>query len=126
MMRIALFGQPGSGKSTIARKLAQKLHCKVIEASNAVIFPIAANLKTLPKEKKLLTSLSTLARKKHPKITREMAMQTFARLKDTYSPDFIARALHELYVEHPKKACIVFSGMRGLDNAKYCRLHNED
>ncbi len=52
-------------------------------------------------------------------------MDTFARLRKKYPHDFIARALHKLHVENYKFKNIIFSGLRGLDNSKYCRLHND-
>lgn len=125
MDRIAIFGQPGSGKSTIGKKLAKDLNCRVIEASEAVIFPIASNYKIIQKEEDILENLSEISKDKPPKISRKMAMETFSRLKNNCSPDFIAKALHRIYVDNPKYKCIIFSGLRGLDNARYCRLHND-
>lgn len=125
MLRIAIFGPPGSGKSTIAKIVAERINCTIIEASTAVVFPISSHFETLPQEERLLESLKMLSKKKQQKVTREKAMQTFVRLKESYSPDFIAKALHYLYVKNSKNKCLIFSGLRGLDNAKYCRLHND-
>lgn len=125
MNRIAIFGEPGIGKTTTAKKIASIAHCKIIEASKAIIYPIAANFKKLPKEDYLLKNLVSLSNKKYKKVSREKAMEIFIRLKNTYSPDFIAKALHEFYVKNYKCKSVIFSGLRGLDNAKYCRLHND-
>ena len=125
MNRIAIFGEPGSGKTTTAKNLQRILGCRLVEASEAVVFPIAANFETLPKENYLWEKLKEISKKKYEKVSRETAMATFVRLKEKYSPDFIAKALHKLYVQSPQYKCVVFSGLRGLDNAKYCRLHND-
>ena len=122
MSRVSIFGQPGSGKTTLAKAIAKKSGYKIIEASVSVVFPIASNFEKLPKEEYLLKNIS---KKKSKKISREKAMETFSKLKNTYSPDFIARALNKLYAEKPKPKNTIFSGLRGLDNAKYCRLHND-
>lgn len=128
MERIAIFGEPGSGKTTVAKEFAKRVNCKIVEASEAVVFPLAL-CKKLPKEKYVLENLSLFLEKKHEKVSREKARNTFVRLQDAYSPDFIARVLHARYVQDSKEKmtydCIVFSGLRGLDNAKYCRLHND-
>ncbi|MCX6715269.1 MAG: AAA family ATPase [Candidatus Uhrbacteria bacterium] len=124
MIRIALFGQPGSGKSTLAQNIAERLHARVIEASTAVVFPIAAHVKKLPNEETLIEQLRQLSKRKSF-ASREDAMNMFDRLRLKYGADFIARALHELFLENSKQPTLVFSGLRGIDNAKYCRLHND-
>ncbi len=124
MIRIALFGEPGSGKTTIAEELAKKTGYRVIEASKAVIFPLGS-FQQLPQEEQALQQLPQLLQKKHNKITREKARDIFSQIKKTYSPDFIAKALHILYVDKSKARGIIFSGLRGIDNARYCRLHND-
>lgn len=127
MNRIVLFGEPGSGKTTVAKILARKLHCQIIEASQAVIFPIASHFHKLPSEEKIIKNLPLLLKKKQKKISREKAREIFLNLSKSYSPDFIAKTLHKLYVnnQNSMQKCLIFSGMRGLENAKYCRLHND-
>lgn len=124
MTRIVFFGQPGSGKSTLANQVAERLGVDVIEASTAVVFPIAADRKKLPSETTLIERLKLLS-KRTSIVSREEAMKTFDQLRIKYGSDFIARALHALFVEGSKKSNLVFSGMRGIDNATYCRLHND-
>jgi broad-specificity NMP kinase len=125
MTRIAIFGEPGTGKTTTAKRIAKALKCKVIEASEAVIFPIASNSEELPGESRLLEELDRISKKPAKAVSREKAMETFVRLKETCSADFIAKALHRLYANNPEYGNIVFTGLRGLDNARYCRLHND-
>ncbi len=125
MNRIAIFGEPGTGKTTTVKKIAKLINCKIIEASKAVVFPIALNFEKLPREDYLLRELDKISKKRSRKVSREMAMNTFIRLKETYSPDFIARVLHEIYVKNSEYKSVIFSGLRGLDNVNYCRLHND-
>jgi broad-specificity NMP kinase len=123
MSRVAIFGEPTSGKSSVAESLAQELDCKLVEASKEIVFPIACHFSNLPNEKELLESLPKLDLSRD--IDRKKARHTFQQLKEKYSPEFIAKALHMLYVRHPNFPYVIFSGLRGLDNAKYCRLHND-
>ena len=46
------------------------------------------------------------------------------KLKLKYGLDFIAKSLHELYTKNSAQP-IILSGLRGIENAKYCRLHND-
>jgi shikimate kinase len=129
MGRIALFGPPGSGKSSIAENISKVKGFKVVEGSKAVIYPIA-NIKKLPEEKRLLQKLCRISDKAGSvrgfiKTDRTKARNLFKIIEGKYSPDFIAKALHEIYVKNPKYKSIIFSGMRGLKNAEYCRLHND-
>ena len=118
-------GEPGSGKSTLARKVARKMRGQVVEASKAVIFSVAAISGRLPGEETLLRGFRARAIKKSAGISREQALATFFRIKDVYSSDFIAQALHARYVEQPNPKTIVVSGLRGFENAAYCKLHND-
>jgi len=125
MPRIVLVGEPGSGKSTVANELARLTGATVIEASTAVIYPIAAIAGKLPKEETLLERFASGSKTRSAHLTREQARATFERISKTYSPDFIARALHARYVEPSREKTVIFSGLRGFDNAAYCRLHND-
>src|SRR3989338_2314513 len=64
MLCIAFFGQPGSGKSTLAKQVAMHLRTRVVEASTAVVFPIAAHVEKLPSEARLIEQLRQLANRK--------------------------------------------------------------
>ncbi len=124
MERIALFGPPGSGKSSIARELAAQAGWLKVEASEAIVFPLAA-LDELPDGREVMDYLRNALKEERPRVERERAMATFARLRDAYSPDFIARALHEIYTDGPTHDRIVFSGLRGFENAVYCSTHGD-
>ena len=126
MIRIAFFGPPGSGKSTLAKEIAKRLRRRILEASETVIVPLAS-LKRFPKKERLFELLKNRAQgrsKKNHAVTREEAMRLFSTIKSTYAPDAIAEALHEI-VNGRNDACVILSGLRGLENARYCRLHND-
>ncbi|MBU0625552.1 AAA family ATPase [Patescibacteria group bacterium] len=124
MPRIVLLGEPGSGKSTLAKEISRHIRAVLIESSTAVIYPIAA-LSYLPNEKTLLNKLGRLSTHKPTSVSRERAVEIYRLVSETYSSDFIARALHHRYLEQSAKRTIIFSGLRGYDNATYCRLHND-
>ncbi|HLC51794.1 MAG TPA: AAA family ATPase [Candidatus Nanoarchaeia archaeon] len=125
MNRIAIFGEPGTGKTKTSEEIAKQGSFKIIEASKEIIFPIALNFKKFPSEDYLLYKLPKLLEKGKKEVSREKARDTFSLLKKNYSPDFIARALHKIYVKNKSSNSLILSGLRGLDNAKYCRLHND-
>lgn len=121
---IVIFGEPATGKSTIARKISTKIpNCKIIEASTHLIFPIAHYFKKLPTNSQMLLSeLKKIVIKKldnRAKISRREAREIFLSLKKHYSPSFIAEALNNLYLGTYPTKLIVFSGVRGYENAKY-------
>jgi tRNA(Ile)-lysidine synthase TilS/MesJ/adenylate kinase family enzyme len=122
--RISIFGHPGSGKSTIATFISKRLKCPIIEASTDLIFPLAKNFSTLPTESVLLSKFAKISKKK-TRLTRENARNYFVLLSNKYGKDFIARALHEVYTNRSNKKCILLAGIRGYENAEYCRLHND-
>lgn len=120
---IVIFGEPAAGKTTIAKELAAKiLNFKIIEASRGLIFPITYYFKELPRDSEILISrLKQLSCKKLPKykITREKAREIFSSLRKQYHPSFIAEALDKLYSERYPKNPLIFTGVRGYENAEY-------
>ncbi len=124
MYRVVFFGEPGSGKTTLSARIAKELGLPVVEASQEVIFPVAA-LKTLPKEEELIAYLAGQTASANVPVSREIARRTFSALRETYGGEIIAKVLHAKFVEVPQKESCIFSGLRGLDNARFCRLHND-
>lgn len=118
-------GEPGSGKSTLAKLVVQKINGVVIEASRSVVFPIAALSGRLPGEEALLQQFRAHSIKRSAGIDREQAMAAFSRIRNAYSSDFIAKALHARYVDQSSRKTFIVSGLRGVENAAYCRLHND-
>jgi len=123
--KIAIFGEPLTGKSTIAEELNKKIKdLKVVEASANLIYLIANNFKKLPsKENVLISKLKDAFNKKSSKrkISREKAREIFSFLRNKYSVNFIGKALDEIYSKEEK---ILLSGLRGYKNASY--LKNKD
>lgn len=118
-------GEPGSGKSALAKELARVTRGVVVEASVSVVYPIAAARGRFPNENALLQKFAAGTMNKAARVSRSQAMATFFRIREKYSPDFIARALHARYVKSSVQKTIIFSGLRGVENATYCRLHND-
>lgn len=122
--RISLFGHPGSGKSTVASLVSKKLKCKTIEASTDLLFPLINKFPILPKESVLISKFARSSGDQ-AKPTREESRDYFTLLSNKYGKEFIARALHEVYAKDSNQKCVLLSGIRGYENAKYCRLHND-
>jgi len=117
---VVLTGEPGSGKSTVARELRKKIKgAKVIEAS-FIIYSASLFYPNLP------DSANSLLRKikaKNPasnptKVSRKLARKIASKLQTKYSKDFVARALEYLYIKGSRRPVII-AGLRGYYNAKY-------
>lgn len=124
MYRIAFFGEPGTGKSSLAKAVALQLDLSIVEASEEVIYPAAA-LKALPSESAFIAHLVSKTGQVYAPISRDSARETSARLRDAYSPDIVAKVLHAKFVDRPEAKSGIFAGMRRFENAQYCRLHND-
>lgn len=122
---IVIFGEPATGKSTVAQKIATKIpNCKIIEVSTSLIFPISRYFKKLPSSPGILLSeLKKILGKKlnsRTTISREKAREIFFSLGKQYSSaSFIAEALDKLYSKQYRNTLLIFSGVRGYENAKY-------
>ncbi len=124
LKNIVIFGEPVTGKSTIARKLASKIpNCKIIEASSGLIFPVASYFKKLPvKSKPFINKLKEIVDKKlgsQIPISRGVARKIFLSLSKRYSSSVIAEALATIYSEKYPDKFLIFTGVRGFENARY-------
>ncbi|MBU1091510.1 AAA family ATPase, partial [Patescibacteria group bacterium] len=122
---IVIFGEPTTGKSTIAKKLTSKLKAyKIIEASTDFIFPVldyCKNKKLPDNQNSLISGVKKILREKSNKkdADRKEAVKLFSRLSKKYSPEFISMALEKIYAKKSSDSGLVFTGLRGLNNAKY-------
>ena len=126
LKNIAIFGEPATGKSTLAKKLASKIpNCKIIEASTGLIFPIAANFKKLPDNSEtLINKLKKIVDKRldsQIQINRKTARKIFFALKKQYHPHFVAEALNTIYSQKYSGKTLIFTGVRGSGNAEYLK-----
>ncbi|MGD0728707.1 MAG: AAA family ATPase [Candidatus Micrarchaeaceae archaeon] len=117
---IILFGEPGSGKSTIAKELRKQIkNSKVVEASN-LIYSVSVFYPYLPNSTQVL--LHKLKNQNFElnsvKTNREKARNINSKLQSKYSKDFIGKALDYLYISN-NKGTLILSGARGYDTAKY-------
>jgi len=129
LKNIVIFGEPGTGKSTVARKLAFEIpDCKTIEASSGLIFPVASHFNKLPvNPKKFINKLKELVDKKlgsQITISREVARKIFFSLSKCYSPSIIAEALVTIYSEKYPDKPLIFTGVRGYKNAHYFKKND--
>src|SRR5258708_1626649 len=108
---IAVFGAPGSGKTTIAKLLLQAFpDAKHIEAFDTVINPAFFIKAKLPKdEPKFIQVIARMGGKKvKTSITRDEARNFFSYLKNRYSSSVIAKTLVEIHQKKfPKKFIII-------------------
>ncbi|MBI4991728.1 MAG: AAA family ATPase [Candidatus Harrisonbacteria bacterium] len=123
---IAIFGAPGSGKTTLAKYLlAEFPAAKYIEASTYIIKPAAAIADKLPRgENSFLRAIKKIYKKPFmARLEREEARNLFTYLKNKYSPAVIAKTLIYLHEKDFSKKFVIISGTRGYRNAVYLKNH---
>lgn len=122
---IVIFGEPTTGKSTVAKKLVSKLKgYKIIEASTDFIYPALdyyKNRKLPDNPNSLISSVKKILKKRGNKknVNRQEAVELFSLLSKKYSSGFISMAIEKIYTKKSSSSGLIFTGLRGLDNAKY-------
>src|SRR3989344_2067468 len=112
---IAVFGAPGSGKTTIAKLfLAFFSDAKYIEAFDTVINPAASIKEKLPEnESGFVQQIHKLYGKKiNQKIDRKKARNFFNYLKNRYSSAVIAKTIIHIHQKVFSKKFVVVAGIR--------------
>ena len=123
---VALFGPPGSGKTTIANALAQSLpHAIHIEASDYVVKPAFAIRDSLPEtERDFINIISSgQIEKVHVQISREQARNFFTILKERYSASLIAKTIISIHGKMFLNKLLIIAGTRGYQSAVYFKKH---
>ena len=119
---IAIFGAPGSGKTTVAKLfLASFPASKHIEAFDAVINPAIHIKKKLPKsEGDFVRQINKIYNSKiRQKTNREEARIFFTYLKNRYSSAIIAKAIIYIHKKRFSNRFVVVAGIRGFRNSTY-------
>lgn len=118
---IAVFGAPGSGKTTIAKFLAKSFSgSKRVEASRLVINPAVALKEKLPlTEADFIRLVSKTSKKHFQGIPRDESRKMFARLKNRYSSAIIAKTLIYLHRKRFANKFLIVAGIRGYRNSTY-------
>lgn len=119
---IAVFGAPGSGKTTIAALLLASFPAvKLIEASQVVIYTAASFRNNFPEsEKRFIAAVQQQYTKNIARrLSREEARNLFVYLKNRFSPSVIAKALLHIHRKNFPKKFVIISGIRGFRNAMH-------
>ena len=114
---IAIFGLPGSGKTAIAKALAETINIKFYEASKCIIYPLANKIipDTDDELIKLLLSRDSAESGNIPTISRTTARKIYSDLVSKHGENIIGRII----VDKMFQDASIITGLRGVSNAKY-------
>lgn len=117
---VAIFGPPGSGKTTIARALKKLMRRAVlIEAAERVIYPALSIKKPFPRRESDFARLAaTWPPAYRGRSARQEARALYEYLENRYSSTFVAKALIQLHTTKFPRKFLIISGARGLENAR--------
>lgn len=120
---VAIFGAPGSGKTTLAKAIVKKIpNSDFFEAYEHVIVPASSFDKYPQQFSKFVRELIIKKRGKH-KPNRKRSQEIFLELGRRYGSDAIGQIIVSFHEQKRKDGFLIISGARGIHNAKFLKKH---